>query len=113
MSVARQKEQGTFDQLLVTPFRPTEIMIGNALSPLLVGTQSVDHRFADRFALVPNSTCRFISYALHWNYCVSVGGGRNRASTFIIHSHDTASTACMFPDHSASHTFVGIVHAVE
>jgi ABC-2 type transport system permease protein len=37
MSVAREKEQGTFDQLLVTPFRPTEIMIGKALSPLLVG----------------------------------------------------------------------------
>jgi ABC-2 type transport system permease protein len=37
MSVAREKEQGTFDQLLVAPFRPTEIMIGKALSPLLVG----------------------------------------------------------------------------
>lgn len=37
MSVAREKEQGTFDQLLVTPFRPTEIMVGKALSPLLVG----------------------------------------------------------------------------
>jgi ABC-2 type transport system permease protein len=37
MSVAREKEQGTFDQLLVTPFRPAEIMVGKALSPLLVG----------------------------------------------------------------------------
>jgi hypothetical protein len=30
MSVAREKEQGTFDQLLVTPFRPAEIMVGKA-----------------------------------------------------------------------------------
>src|SRR5262249_24019361 len=39
MSVAREKEQGTFDQLLVTPFRPAEIMAGKELSPLLVGVR--------------------------------------------------------------------------
>jgi ABC-2 type transport system permease protein len=38
MSVAREREQGTFDQLLVTPFRPTEIMVGKALPSMLVGT---------------------------------------------------------------------------
>jgi ABC-2 type transport system permease protein len=37
MSVAREREQGTFDQLLVTPFRPAEIMAGKALPSLLVG----------------------------------------------------------------------------
>jgi ABC-2 type transport system permease protein len=37
MSVAREREQGTFDQLLVTPFRPVEIMIGKAVPPMLVG----------------------------------------------------------------------------
>jgi ABC-2 type transport system permease protein len=37
MSIAREKEQGTFDQLLVTPFRPAEIMVGKALPSLLVG----------------------------------------------------------------------------
>ena len=31
MSVAREREQGTFDQLLVTPFRPVEIMAGKAM----------------------------------------------------------------------------------
>ena len=30
LSVAREREQGTFDQLLVTPFRPAEIMAGKA-----------------------------------------------------------------------------------
>jgi ABC-2 type transport system permease protein len=38
MSVAREREQGTFDQLLVTPFRPAEIMAGKALPSMLVGT---------------------------------------------------------------------------
>ncbi|MGA2187325.1 MAG: ABC transporter permease [Steroidobacteraceae bacterium] len=38
MSVAREREQGTFDQLLVTPFRPFEIMAGKALPSMMVGT---------------------------------------------------------------------------
>jgi ABC-2 type transport system permease protein len=37
MSVAREREEGTFDQLLVTPFRPVEIMAGKALPSLLIG----------------------------------------------------------------------------
>jgi ABC-2 type transport system permease protein len=37
MSVAREREQGTFDQLLVTPFRPVEIMAGKALPCMLIG----------------------------------------------------------------------------
>ena len=37
MSVAREREQGTFDQLLVTPFRPVEIMVGKALPAIMVG----------------------------------------------------------------------------
>ena len=37
MSVAREREQGTFDQLLVTPFRPPEIMVGKALPSVLIG----------------------------------------------------------------------------
>lgn len=37
MSVAREREQGTLDQLLVTPFRPAEIMIGKALPAMFIG----------------------------------------------------------------------------
>jgi ABC-2 type transport system permease protein len=37
MSVAREREQGTFDQLLVTPFRSFEIMAGKALPSMMVG----------------------------------------------------------------------------
>jgi len=37
LSVAREREQGTFDQLLVTPMRPVEILVGKALPGMLVG----------------------------------------------------------------------------
>jgi len=37
LSVAREREQGTFDQLLVTPFRPGEILIGKALPGSIIG----------------------------------------------------------------------------
>jgi ABC-2 type transport system permease protein len=37
LSVAREREQGTFDQLLVTPFRPVEILLGKALPGFLIG----------------------------------------------------------------------------
>ncbi len=37
LSVARERENGTFDQLLVTPFSPTEILIGKAVPITLIG----------------------------------------------------------------------------
>ena len=37
LSVAREREQGTFDQLLVTPLTPLQILIGKALPSMLVG----------------------------------------------------------------------------
>lgn len=37
LSVAREREQGTFDQLLVTPLRPAEILLGKALPGFLIG----------------------------------------------------------------------------
>lgn len=37
LSVAREREQGTFDQLLVTPLSPVEILIGKAVIPVVVG----------------------------------------------------------------------------
>ena len=37
LSVAREREQGTFDQLLVTPMTPFEILVGKAIPPVGVG----------------------------------------------------------------------------
>jgi ABC-2 type transport system permease protein len=37
LSVAREREMGTFDQLLVSPLLPLEILIGKALPALVIG----------------------------------------------------------------------------
>jgi ABC-2 type transport system permease protein len=37
LSVAREREQGTFDQLLVTPLRPAEILVGKTVPGFVVG----------------------------------------------------------------------------
>lgn len=37
LSVAREREEGTFDQLLVTPLRPVEILIGKSVPGLVIG----------------------------------------------------------------------------
>ena len=37
LSIAREREQGTFDQLLVTPMTPLEILVGKALPGLMIG----------------------------------------------------------------------------
>lgn len=38
LSVAREREQGTFDQLQVTPLRPAEIIAGKTIPSMIVGT---------------------------------------------------------------------------
>lgn len=37
LSVARERENGTFDQLLVTPLTPMEILLGKAVPPVIIG----------------------------------------------------------------------------
>lgn len=37
LSAAREREQGTFDQLLVTPLRPGEIIVGKAAPSMIIG----------------------------------------------------------------------------
>jgi ABC-2 type transport system permease protein len=38
LSVARERELGTFDQLLVSPLRPIEILIGKTVPAIILGT---------------------------------------------------------------------------
>lgn len=38
LSVAREREAGTFDQLLVTPMRPIEILLGKCIPGLIIGS---------------------------------------------------------------------------
>jgi ABC-2 type transport system permease protein len=41
LSVARERELGTFDQLMVSPLRTREILIGKLIPPLLIGLTHV------------------------------------------------------------------------
>lgn len=41
LSIARERELGTFDQLLVAPFRPFEIAVGKMVPALLIGLAEV------------------------------------------------------------------------
>ncbi len=36
LSIAREKEEGTFDQLMVAPYRPYEIILGKSLSIMII-----------------------------------------------------------------------------
>lgn len=38
LSVARERELGTFDQLLVSPMRPFEILVGKSVPPMIAGS---------------------------------------------------------------------------
>ncbi|MCB2189144.1 MAG: ABC transporter permease [Deltaproteobacteria bacterium] len=50
LSVAREREEGTFDQLLVTPLRPVEMLLGKALPGLIIGL--VEASFIGAMAVV-------------------------------------------------------------
>jgi len=41
LSVARERELGTFDQLMVSPLRTSEILLGKTLPPLVIGLVNV------------------------------------------------------------------------
>jgi ABC-2 type transport system permease protein len=38
LSVAREREAGTFDQLLITPMRPIDILLGKSIPGILIGS---------------------------------------------------------------------------
>ncbi len=50
LSVARERELGTFDQLLVTPLRPAEILLGKMVPGLVIGF--VEASFISAMAVV-------------------------------------------------------------
>ena len=37
LSIARERELGTFDQLMVSPLRTHEILIGKIIPPMMIG----------------------------------------------------------------------------
>ena len=71
LSVAREREQGTFDQLLVTPLRPVEILIGKALPGFVIGLVEATRHHRARGALVRDSAARQPADAVSSASCCS------------------------------------------
>ena len=93
MSVAREREQGTFDQLLVTPFRPVEIMVGKALPSMLVGIDAGDADPAGRAALVPHSRSSGSFVTLYRRARPVPAGGRRHRPVRLVARRATMQQA--------------------
>jgi ABC-2 type transport system permease protein len=65
LSLARERELGTFEQLLVTPLRPGEILLGKALPGMIVGCHQIPEPPRDSRASSSGSPTGFIS-ASEW-----------------------------------------------
>ena len=68
LSVAREREQGTFDQLLVTPYRPWEILVGKATPGFVIGVAEA--------TLIIYRGRVLVSCSTGWPACDPVHGGR-------------------------------------
>ncbi len=77
-SVARERDQGTFDQLLVAPVSPMEILIGKAIPPLIIGLvqASIVLLVIKFWFQIPNAGSLFelyITLAVFILSCVGIG----------------------------------------
>ena len=103
LSVAREREQGTFDQLLVTPFRPAEIMAGKALPAIIVGfvQATMILLVAQLWFAIPFAGSFVTLYAGLGS--VSAGGNRHWTS-HVVHSRYLATgDAVVLSHHDAVH----------
>ena len=92
LTIAREWEMGTMEQILSTPLRPAEMVLGKMLAYFVVGLVDAAHRrrwwactvfavpFRGSLPLLVVSTCVFLCGALFWGIFISAGcqdaGGR-------------------------------------
>jgi ABC-2 type transport system permease protein len=76
LSVARERELGTFDQLLVSPLRPSEILVGKLAPAVLVGMfHGTVGILAARFVFgVPLTGSLALLYAAMLAYLLAIAG---------------------------------------
>ena len=98
LSVAREREQGTFDPLLVTPLTPTQILIGKALPAVGVGLmQSTIIFFVVRFWFeVPISGSLLLLYASLTLFTVASVGIGLSISAFALTMQQAMLYAFLF-----------------
>ncbi|VTM42367.1 ABC transporter membrane protein [Klebsiella quasipneumoniae] len=76
LSVAREREQGTLDQLLVSPLATWQIFVGKAVPALIVATPAGDYRAGDWYLGLSDPVCRLAAAVLfHHGDLRSVAGG--------------------------------------
>lgn len=78
LSVAREREQGTFDQLLVTPISPLQILIGKAIPPILIGLLQITFvlfisLFWFQIPLAGSIIALYITLTIFLISCVGIG----------------------------------------
>jgi ABC-2 type transport system permease protein len=84
LTIAREWEMGTMEQILSTPLRPSEMMIGKMLAyfivglvdsaiSLVVGVTVFAVPFRGSILLLALSTCLFLCCVLFWGIFVSAG----------------------------------------
>ncbi len=78
LSVARERENGTFDQLLVTPIRPIEPLAGKALPSILIGMVQATSillvgQFWFRIPFAGSFVTLYISFTLFLLAAVGIG----------------------------------------
>lgn len=76
LSVAREREKGSFEQLLVTPLSSTQLLIGKALPPIIVGlVLSLVILFFAKFWFVVPMQGSFLSLYIGMTaFCISIVG---------------------------------------
>ena len=108
MSVAREREQGTFDQLLVTPFRPAEIMAGKALPAMLIGiVQATTILFVAQFWFRIPFIGSFVTLYVGLILFLFAAVG-HRPVRVLDRDDDAASDALLVHGDDAVHSAVGI-----
>lgn len=84
LTIAREWEMGTMEQILSTPLRPTEMLLGKMLAyfvvglidsiiALIVGLTIFSVPFRGSFLLLGFATCLFLCCVLFWGIFISSG----------------------------------------
>lgn len=78
LSVARERENGTFEQLLVTPLTPQEILLGKAVPPIIIGLVQASFMlclslFWFKIQLVGSLTTLYLTIFIFLVSCVGLG----------------------------------------
>src|SRR5438093_10221166 len=114
LTIAREWEMGTMEQLLSTPLRPTELVLGKMLAYFVVGMLDLSISFAcglfifqvplrGSFLLLVATSCLFLFGTLFWGIYLSA------ASKTQLQAYQMAMLTSFLPSFMLS----GFVYAIE